>query len=96
MTDLMCPKCHAPLKSVERNGVTIDRCVECGGVFLDRGELERLMAAETAFLSRDDDRPRNARPATGNYEYDDDDDDDRRRPGQRRKKSFLGDIFDFG
>lgn len=103
MTDMMCPKCHATLKSVERNGVTIDRCTECGGIFLDRGELERLMAAETAYLSRDEDQPRNWVKGTGtdsrdrDYDYDDDDDDDyRRRPRQRRKKSFLEDIFDFG
>lgn len=46
MTELLCPKCQAPMRSYERNGVTVDRCTECRGVFLDAGELERLMAAE--------------------------------------------------
>lgn len=49
METLMCPKCMAPLRSIERNGVTIERCMECGGIFLDRGELERLIQAEREF-----------------------------------------------
>lgn len=48
MADLMCPKCQAPMRSLERSGVTIERCTECGGVFLDRGELERLEESEMA------------------------------------------------
>jgi Zn-finger nucleic acid-binding protein len=37
------------MTSYERNGVTIDQCAECRGIFLDRGELERLIDAEVAF-----------------------------------------------
>lgn len=44
--ELPCPKCQAPMRSLERSGVTLERCSECGGVFLDRGELERLEEAE--------------------------------------------------
>lgn len=44
--ELLCPKCQAPMRSLERSGVTLERCSECGGVFLDRGELERLEDAE--------------------------------------------------
>jgi Zn-finger nucleic acid-binding protein len=47
--DLTCPKCHAPMRSYERNGVTVDQCGECRGLFLDRGELERLVDAENAW-----------------------------------------------
>lgn len=42
------------MRSYERNGVTIDQCTECRGIFLDRGELERLVDAEAAYY---DDRP---------------------------------------
>ena len=42
-----CPKCAASMRSYERNGVTIEQCVECRGVFLDRGELDHLIDAET-------------------------------------------------
>jgi Zn-finger nucleic acid-binding protein len=47
--DLTCPKCQAPMRSYERSGVTVDQCTECRGIFLDRGELERLVDADTRF-----------------------------------------------
>jgi len=34
------------MESLDRSGVTLERCTDCGGVFLDRGELERLELAE--------------------------------------------------
>ena len=43
-----CPKCHAAMRSYERNGITVDQCTECRGVFLDRGELEHLISLEAA------------------------------------------------
>lgn len=48
---LTCPKCGADMRSYERNGVTVDQCTACRGIFLDRGELERLVAAEGAFYA---------------------------------------------
>jgi uncharacterized protein len=47
--ELMCPKCHGPMRQYERNGVTIDQCAECRGIFLDRGELEHLIASENSW-----------------------------------------------
>ena len=58
--DLTCPKCQAPMRSYERSGVTVDQCTECRGIFLDRGELERLVDADTRFHG--DDRPAAAPP----------------------------------
>ncbi|GAA4913278.1 hypothetical protein LX16_2258 [Stackebrandtia albiflava] len=46
-----CPKCHAKMRQFERNGVTIDQCTECRGIFLDRGELEHLIDADAKFQS---------------------------------------------
>ncbi|WP_155387421.1 TFIIB-type zinc ribbon-containing protein [Catellatospora paridis] len=46
---MTCPKCHGQMRQYERNGVTVDQCSECRGIFLDRGELERLTAAENAW-----------------------------------------------
>ena len=43
---LSCPKCRGEMHAYERNGVTVDQCGECRGLFLDRGELERLVDAE--------------------------------------------------
>jgi uncharacterized protein len=43
---MTCPKCHGDMRQYERSGVTIDQCTECRGIFLDRGELEKLFDAE--------------------------------------------------
>ncbi len=37
------------MRSYERSGITLEQCAECRGIFLDRGELERLTQAETAW-----------------------------------------------
>ena len=37
------------MRTYERSGITVDQCSECRGIFLDRGELERLVDAETSF-----------------------------------------------
>ena len=47
--ELTCPKCQGVMRSYERNGVTIDQCTECRGIFLDRGELDRLVDAENSW-----------------------------------------------
>lgn len=47
--DLTCPKCHGSMRTYERNGVHVDQCTECRGIFLDRGELERLVDAEDSW-----------------------------------------------
>jgi Zn-finger nucleic acid-binding protein len=43
---MTCPKCHGEMRVYERSGVTVDQCTECRGLFLDRGELEKLFEAE--------------------------------------------------
>jgi len=80
------------MRTYERNGVTVDQCTDCRGIFLDRGELERLVDAEQGWQ-------RSHSAGTPNpFKDHDDDDDDRRRSSQgsqkRRKKSFLDDLFD--
>lgn len=51
-TGLLCPKCSAKWDTHERNGVMIEECSGCRGVFLDRGELERLIDAESEYLAK--------------------------------------------
>jgi len=46
---LICPKCNSEMKSYERNRILVDQCTGCGGLFLDKGELEQLAAAENAW-----------------------------------------------
>jgi len=63
---MTCPKCHGEMRVYERSGVTVDQCTECRGIFLDRGELEKLFEAEANFNSRQASqapRPAQAPPA---------------------------------
>jgi Zn-finger nucleic acid-binding protein len=104
-TMLPCPKCALPMRVIERSGVHIEQCPECRGVFLDRGELDRLLDLESAADAgrdpreranawrdeRTTDRPRRDR--------DDDDDDDwshgsGRGRDPRRRRGFLGEFFE--
>lgn len=94
--ELRCPSCDGPMSPVERRSVVIDLCRDCKGVFLDRGELDKLLdAAEADRNPMATEADRLGRPERGR---DDDDDDDRwgGRGGRRRKRGgFLGDMFDF-
>lgn len=39
---MKCPKCGMDLKEIELHGVKVDQCANCGGVFLDAGEMEQI------------------------------------------------------
>jgi hypothetical protein len=43
-----CPKCGEPLTATSHLGVTVEQCTHCGGVWLDKGELEELARRESA------------------------------------------------
>jgi Zn-finger nucleic acid-binding protein len=48
---MSCPVCRVPLAMSERSGIEIDYCPQCRGVWLDRGELDKIIdrsAPETA------------------------------------------------
>jgi Zn-finger nucleic acid-binding protein len=52
---MTCPKCGGEMRTHRRNGVTIEQCRKCHGIFLDRGELEQLIGRESSFLGRGED-----------------------------------------
>ena len=54
---MTCPKCGAEMRTHRRNGVTIEQCRKCHGIFLDRGELEQLIGRESSFLGREGELP---------------------------------------
>lgn len=105
MTELLCPKDQSPMRSVERNGVTIERCSDCGGMFLDRGEFERLAAAEAAATAapvRDAEAPfvdDRGRYGDEFHAYGDKhggrSHDGGHGGSRRRRKGFLSDFLDF-
>lgn len=45
-TGFVCPKCGGRMLAFERTHITVEQCQECRGIFLDYGELERLIDAE--------------------------------------------------
>ena len=100
---MLCPVDGTTLAMTDRQGVEIDYCPQCRGVWLDRGELDKLIERGEANAAsappprerdRDSERERERR-------HRDDDDDDRHIGGygggpKRKKKGFLSDIFEFG
>jgi uncharacterized protein len=100
---MRCPVCKdSQLKMTERQGIEIDYCPDCRGVWLDRGELDKIIersaAAEPAPAAAP--APREA-PRRDDYRGDDGrrdgyrGDDDRHKDKRYRKRGLLGDLFDF-
>lgn len=54
------------MRTYERSGVTIDQCGECRGIFLDRGELEKLFEAEASW-NRSQGAPAPGQPTPAGY-----------------------------
>lgn len=87
------------MRSYERNQVVVDQCTGCGGLFLDRGELERLVEAESSFYSQTQPPPSQQAPPPHRERRDDDRHHDDRGGYQgkkkKSKKSFLEDFLEF-
>ncbi len=105
---MKCPIDGSDLTMTERQGIEIDYCPKCRGVWLDRGELDKIIdrAAETAPAQpAPQQQPAFAQPAPGSFSYPDrqydprryDDDDRYKHHGyrDRKRKGVLGELFDF-
>lgn len=85
---MKCPLCHVDLQIADRQGIEIDYCPQCRGVWLDRGELDKIIERSASFSQSES-------PAHRSSErHRDRDDDQEHRP--RKKESFWGELFDFG
>ena len=90
-----CPVDNTQLMMTERQGIEIDYCPQCRGVWLDRGELDKLIERTTPASGpgdRDDwdddryrSRDRRDYPSTGHGSY---------PPHKSKRRSLLGDLFD--
>jgi Zn-finger nucleic acid-binding protein len=81
---MKCPRCDADLSISDRQGIEIDFCPKCRGVWLDRGELDKIVERAARFKDDDDDdRWRGERRQ----------DSDRERYYHKRK-SFWSELFD--
>ena len=79
---LTCPKCGGEMRSYERNEVVVDQCTDCRGIFLDRGELERLVDAEGSHYEREYSGGRDEQKGE--------------RPKKSKKRSFLEGLLEGG
>jgi uncharacterized protein len=92
-----CPRCTGTvLTERERDGIQVDVCETCRGVWLDRGELEKFIARATRELDEDYTRNQSIPPRVVGRHYDDDDDHHHGRHPKRKRGwlDSLGDIFD--
>jgi Zn-finger nucleic acid-binding protein len=85
------------MRQYERSGVIIDQCQECRGIFLDRGELERLADAENAYHGQPAAAPaaqgydqRGSYEQQRHYEHRDRD----QHHHKKKKHSFFEELFD--
>jgi Zn-finger nucleic acid-binding protein len=93
-----CPRCITPLLVTDRQGIQIDHCPRCRGVWLDRGELDKIVERSLAFRGDDDsdwgdDRRRYGPPPQGYGPS-----PHGHPPGgypPRKKEGFFGRLFDF-
>lgn len=85
---MQCPVDGEVLVITERSGVEIDYCPKCRGVWLDRGELDKIIGAAAQAAPQP---PQAPQAPQGGY--------DRGfqsgRPPQKKRESFLSDLFDF-
>ena len=90
-----CPVCRdADLLMTERQGIEIDYCPQCRGVWLDRGELDRLIERATERPTRETAGKSEERRERVDDLYSEDRNRNREH-GRKRRGSFLGDLFDF-
>ena len=93
---MKCPNCNVSLVMTDRQGIEIDYCPECRGVWLDRGELDKIIER----ASNDFQSPTGNAPRTSRRHDDDSDEIERLKyakyPKKKKMSSMLGDIFDFG
>ena len=95
-SSLTCPKCAGTMRNYERNGVHVDQCADCRGIFLDRGELEQLVDAENRHYTPAA-APAPAPRVEQSRDYDRGRDDrgyDRGGYKKHKKSSFLSELFD--
>ncbi|KIA82390.1 hypothetical protein OA84_11005 [Kaistella solincola] len=89
---MKCPNCNVSLVMTDRSGIEIDYCPDCRGVWLDRGELDKIIERAT---------PETPAPQQQQYQQPTQSYTDRRDYSRnddyryKKKKGLLGDLFDF-
>jgi Zn-finger nucleic acid-binding protein len=97
---MICSFCDTKMQLSEREGIQVSHCPQCGGIWLQRGALEGILARSSRAAPNERNRDDNQQP---------EDDDDgfpmqggrREQRGEREERGggireFLGNLFDFG
>jgi Zn-finger nucleic acid-binding protein len=82
---MKCPNCNVSLVMTERSGIEIDYCPDCRGVWLDRGELDKIIERSSSNVNhskQDNYFDKQRFSSDKNYHY-------------KKKKGLFGDLFDF-
>ncbi len=82
---MKCPNCNVNLVMTDRSGIEIDYCPDCRGVWLDRGELDKIIersSPNTNNIHNDGYANRNQYPTERSQPY-------------KKKKGLFGELFDF-
>jgi Zn-finger nucleic acid-binding protein len=90
---MQCPNDGTALVMTERSGVEIDYCPKCRGVWLDRGELDKIIDRSESQAPAARSVPETARQPEPHRSYGDD--RHHTKPYRKKREGFLGDIFDF-
>lgn len=97
-----CPNCSETLVMADRQGVEIDYCPKCRGVWLDRGELDKIIERSASYDGSSNERyegdnkyNQQQYPQSGGYSNDPRYKNDPYYNKHKKKKGFLGDLFDF-
>lgn len=101
---MKCPNCEETLVMTERQGVEIDYCPKCRGVWLDKGELDKIIEKSTTAETSQNLKNQGEKRRQQDDDNDDDDDEgffnrkkrnDNNDNPNRGRGGFLGNLFDF-
>lgn len=85
---MKCPNCNISLLMAQRDNVEVDYCPECRGVWLDRGELDKIIERSSTISTHNGVKKGHADvqgyPIDAQYPY-----------RKKSRGSFFGDLFDF-
>jgi uncharacterized protein len=90
VSELLCPNDGTALRGIDRSGVHVDACPTCRGVWLDRGELDKIVERERADLDDFEQEIRGTPDRDRGHEV------GQAKPRKKKRSSFFEEFLDFG
>ena len=88
---MKCPNCNVILIMTDRNGIEIDYCPDCRGVWLDRGELDKIIERSSQNVKNNETNTYSERQTNSDKQRHTTD----KEYQYKKKKGLLEDLFDF-